>query len=102
MDDVDYIRASIIQRSFPYLSLVDCELLVACQDNDCTLFSDDGRLLKVAEREYDIESYALHEIMLALKRTQVLNNQEIKEIIIELEKKDRYKFSSSKEKQLLQ
>ncbi|MDP7494648.1 MAG: hypothetical protein QGG26_16910 [Candidatus Undinarchaeales archaeon] len=56
----------------------------------------------MAEREYDIESYALHEIMLALKRTQVLNNQEIKEIIIELEKKDRYKFSSSKEKQLLQ
>ena len=101
LDDVDYGRASIIQRSFPYLSLVDCELLVACQDNDCILFSDDGRLLNVAGREYKIESYALHEIMLALKRTKVLNNQDIKEIIIELEKKDRYKFSSGKEKQLL-
>ena len=57
--------------------------------------------MNVAGREYKIESYALHEIMLALKRTKVLNNQDIKEIIIELEKKDRYKFSSGKEKQLL-
>jgi hypothetical protein len=102
LDNVDYIRASIIQRSFPHLSLVDCELLVVCQDNDCILFSDDGRLLKVAAREYGIKSNSLYKALLALKRKGVLNTKEIKEIIIELEKKDRYKFSSSKEKELLQ
>ena len=72
---------------------VDCELILLCSENQCILLTDDKDLIRIAENEFNIDTFDLCQLLLTLKRKKVLNLKEIDEIIIALEKKDSYKFS---------
>jgi len=82
-----------IQKIHPHLSYVDCELILLCSENQFILLTDDKDLIRIAENEFNIDTFDLCQLLLTLKRKKVLNLKEIDEIIIALEKKDSYKFS---------
>lgn len=96
--DIDSIR--MIQENYPSLSYVDSSLIVFCQKNDAVLLTDDRRMLEVAEKELEIDTYDLCEILLALKNKDVISSKEIGDIIERLKKKDRYEFSKEDENRL--
>ena len=82
-----------LRLSHPALSYVDCELIYLCKENNGILFSDDTKLVNIAENEFNIEAFTLVEILLALKNRKILNRDAMKAILKGLEKKDRYGFS---------
>lgn len=86
-------RIPKLQHNYPSLSYIDCELIVSCEENEAILFTDDTKLLKIAENDFNITTYDLCEILLSLKNKNIIFSDEMEEIIEELKKKDRYKFS---------
>lgn len=97
---IDIERIRKIQREYPSLSYVDSGLIVFCQKNDAVLLTDDRKMLDVAEEEFEIDTYDLCEILLALKNKDVISEKEIADIIKDLKMKDRYEFSEEDEEQL--
>jgi len=89
-----------IQEDYPLLSHVDGGLIVFCRKNDGVLLTDDRRMLEVAEEEFDIETFDLCELLLALKNEDVISEDEIEDIIEQLKKKDRYEFPEKDVKRL--
>lgn len=82
-----------IQSNHISLSYVDSGLIVFCQKNDAMLLTDDTKMLSVAESEFDIDTYDLCEVLLALKNKDVLSKKRVLDIKEDLKKKDRYEFS---------
>ena len=80
----------------PALSYVDCELVLLCLEYDAVLLTDDTKLIIVAENEFGIRTFDLCETILALKRRRILSPEDVLKIIEDLEKKDRYSFSTGK------
>lgn len=97
---VDIQRIRKIQKDYPSLSYVDSGLIVFCQKNDAVLLTDDRKMLDVAEEEFEIDTYDLCEILLALKNKDVISEKEIAVIIEDLKKKDRYEFSEEDQERL--
>jgi len=98
--DIQQIRK--IQNNYPSLSFVDSGLIVLSRKNDAVLFSDDTKMLEVAENEFDIRNYDLFEILLALKKRNIINRKEILTINENLKKKDNYEFSEENLERLLE
>ena len=89
-----------IQTEYPALSYIDCELILLCKEQKCILLTDDTKLINISEDNFNIETFDLFEMLIALKNKKKLSSEEIDIIIIDLEKKDHYKFSKNKLKTL--
>jgi len=97
---VDIQRIRKIQRDYPSLSYVDSGLMIFCQKNDAILLTDDRKMLDVAEQEFEIDTYDLCEIFIALKNRELISEEDIVDIIEDLKKKDRYEFSEEDQERL--
>ncbi len=97
---VDIQRIRKIQRDYPSLSYVDSGLMIFCQKNDAILLTDDKKMLDVAEQEFEIDTYDLCEIFIALKNRELISEEDIVEFIEDLKKKDRYEFSEEDQERL--
>ncbi len=93
---------SKVQEKYRALSYVDCELILLCIEYNCILLTDDTKLLKIAENKFNISTFDLCELLLSFKRKRILKLDDINQIIEDLEKKDRYKFSKDNFVLLLQ
>jgi len=91
----DYQRILEIQRENSALSIVDSELIILCLDNEAVLLSDDTKLLSIAEEKFGVTTFDLCDMIISLKNKEKLDRDEIERIIIDLERKDRYRFSRS-------
>lgn len=94
----DFRRIHELQKLDLKLSYVDCELIVICEENNAVLFSDDTRLINVAQRQHRIRTHDLSEILIGLKNRDRISKDDINEIVILLEKRDHYKFSKETKK----
>jgi predicted nucleic acid-binding protein len=56
---IDLNEIITIQKDHDLLSIVDCELILICKENNADLISDDIDLLNIANEEYSIETYDL-------------------------------------------
>ena len=65
---------------------------ISNKDHDIIFLVDDRKAYLVA-LDYDIESYTLPEILLLLKVTNTISLKELRTIIEELRKKDKYLFN---------
>lgn len=95
-------RIPKLQRDYPSLSYIDCELIVSCEENEAILFTDDTKLLGIAEKDFDITTYDLCEILFSLKNEDIILLGEMEKINEDLKKKDRYKFSEKDIKRLIE
>lgn len=96
----DNMRVLKIQNRYPSLSWVDSEIIILCLEKEAVLFTDDRRLIQIAEKEFGIETYDLCEILVGLKKKDLLLIDDIEDIVEKLEKKDRYIFSEEDLKML--
>lgn len=99
VDDIKYIKK--IQNNLSSLSYVDSSLIVLCQGNEAILLTDDQRMITVAEEEFGIETHDLFETLITLRKKLKITKKEIKHIILDLKKKDRYEFSENDLEHLL-
>lgn len=91
----DYNKILNIQKENTALSIVDCELILLCLENEGALLSDDTKLLDIAGKKFGIRTFDLCDMIRSLKHKEKLDQEEVERIIIELERKDRYRFSRS-------
>ena len=85
----------------PALSFVDCELIMLCVDNCGILLSDDTKMIEIAEKEFDLETFDLFELLLTFRKKEIIDTKGINEIISNLRKKDHYEFPKDKLKKLI-
>ena len=90
-----------MRAKYPALSFVDCELIMLCRENNGILLSDDTKLIEIAEKEFDIETFDLFELLLTFRKKEIIDKKEINEIISDLRRKVHYEFSKDKLKKLL-
>ncbi len=67
-------------------------MILSCEENDAVLFSDDTRPIDVAEMDFNIRTFDLCDILIALKKRNRLPQDQIEEMIDQLERKDHYIF----------
>lgn len=90
-----------IQSKHPALSNIDCEMILLCKEEKGILLSDDTKLINISENEFNIETFDLLELLLALKNKEKIKSDDINKIVNDLEEKDRYIFSKDKLKSLI-
>ena len=90
-----------IQSEYPALSYIDCELILLCKEQKCILLTDDTKLINISENDFNIDTFDLFELLIALKYKKKIGAKEINKIVKDLENIDHYKFSKDKLKLLL-
>ena len=83
------------------MSYADSELVIVAEKGGYCLLTDDGDLIRYAEKDCGITVFDLPTILLALKG-RAFSDREMAVIIEELEKKDSYRFSDDVKKVLLE
>lgn len=84
---------SSLQDRYPVLGHVDCELVLLSRELGSALLTDDSRLIEEAETRLGIETFDLCDVLMVLQKKDKIDEKQLDELIANLERKDRYKFS---------